>query len=484
MELASPAYRPLWVLLVLFLVVNVLWAISVPPFESPDEIHHLAYVQFVAQEGRLPVQMQEGFPLLDHESHQPPFYYLMGSVIYRLSVNLGSKPVDLRLWAGQANPNFIGRNQGVGKDQNFFVQNGTFFAPGPTFPYDLIVVRFYSSVLAAVSLVAVYATCLAIWQQAKMALVGTGLLAFIPQFSFITASTNNDSMAIAVGAFCVWLMTVILIRENVSIAHYFWLGSLLGLGILAKLTLLSLMPVSFLLLIAQTKNIPRRLFQAAVLFICGFLLVSGWWFIRNQLLYGDLLGDHWKVNPSAFAWDLAPKSLFSDYFRPDIFWKRTAKSFVGQFGFMHIEMPSFAYLLYLGTLLAGIAGSAMAVLRPKGLIPVRVLMAMMLFVVFAIVQLVYLNLKVSQPQGRYLFHVAGAIIVIVVTGLWSFAPSRCPHHPGRDTTIAPLRLHFPKVGYLYITLLAATNLYVLQRLLAVYELPSFSFFSTLSTSWR
>ncbi len=55
----SRLFQPLWILVPCYILVGMLWAMFVPPLETPDEIHHVAYVQFVAQENRLPVQKQE-----------------------------------------------------------------------------------------------------------------------------------------------------------------------------------------------------------------------------------------------------------------------------------------------------------------------------------------------------------------------------------------------------------------------------------------
>ena len=192
-------------------------------------------------------------------------------------------------------------------------------------------------------------------------------------------------------------------------------------------------------------------------------LVSGWWFARNLVLYGDLLGDHWTINPAGFAWDLDPKPLWSPYFLPQHFWRQAAESFVGRFGFMHIGLPFPLYAIYLGNFFLGFAGAVASLLRRRtGVISRRLLLILLGVVVLAVGQLVYLNLRVSQPQGRYLFHALAAIAIIAVSGLWWIGAAIIGHRT------------LPRAGLLYLglALLVGMNLYVLQQLHTVYATPS------------
>ncbi len=183
------------------------------------------------------------------------------------------------------------------------------------------------------------------------------------------------------------------------------------------MTLASLIPVAGLLPLFTDRRSPRQILTAWLWMGGGFLLISGWWFVRNWLLYAELLGDHWKVNPEAFAWDLAPKSLFSDYFGLQNFWRATGISFVGNFGFMHINMPQFFYPIYLALLFLGLLGTAISLARRISIPGNRILLLMVVLITVALAQLIYLNLRVSQPQGRYLLHVAVAIVVVIVHGI-------------------------------------------------------------------
>lgn len=470
----------LWVVLVLYLLLACLWAVLIPPYETPDEIHHFAFVRFVAETGRLPVQKQESYPFIEPEIHQPPLYYVAAAGVHRLATALFVEASDLQIWQTRINPNFVWKSQGARQDDNFFLQPSRFGEGADGFPYDLIGIRLFSVFLGAITLVKILAASSAIWpRRPVMAVFATALVAFLPQFTFITASVNNDNMALAVGALCIWQIVRIGTRSQAPAPRdYLLLGLLLGLGVLAKLTLLSLGIAALLLpFLVESKDGPNPP-VAWLLLGLGFLVVGGWWFGRNLLLYRDLLGSHWKVNPEAFAWDLDPKGLFSDYFHLNQFWKWTGESLVGKFGFAHIEMPHRLYQAYLALFLVALTGIPLYLRRFASSSQKRMLGLMAVIVLLSLMQLIYFNLAVSQPQGRYFFHALAAIAMLVVAGCWAWGRSlhvvagrlwrqvrRQPSATNGSAGRAAWR-----VGLLYLSLflLAGMNLYVLRQVVAVY----------------
>jgi 4-amino-4-deoxy-L-arabinose transferase-like glycosyltransferase len=479
--LTSKLFRPLWIFYFLFVVKGILWAILIPPLEKPDEIHHVAYIQFVAKEERLPVQKKESWGgILDFEAHQPPLYYLLGAGVYRAIIGSGIQSTAIHDWANRANPNYIGRTQSSQAEPTFFIQNGTFFSPNPDFPYDIIGLRLYSVLMASIGVIAIYETCRLVWPKAGWpAVLATSLIIFIPQISFITASTTNDALAYTMGLLCILQMVRILRASNTqSLSRsYVLLGILLGLGLLTKLTLASLVLTAFVLPLLKARRSPGDLARAWIILLMGILLVSGGWFVRNWMLYEDLLGSHWSVNPEAFAWDLAPKSIFSDYFRLQNFWLWTGRSFVGKFGFMHLDMPGFLYPLYFALFWLGLLGSGIAFLRQTQGIDRRLLLLMLALMTTAVTQLIYLNLHVSQPQGRLLFHVSSALAIVLTNGLIVLAHSARKilsygaDRAGFRETIAhghSTGTTLPLLAWICALTHALVNLYTLQDLVLIY----------------
>jgi len=73
-------------------------ASSLPPLRGYDAIGHAAYVETIASEGRLP------HPLEAWSTFHPPFYYLSGALVWRLTESLGPGAVlwGLRALSGAA----------------------------------------------------------------------------------------------------------------------------------------------------------------------------------------------------------------------------------------------------------------------------------------------------------------------------------------------------------------------------------------------
>ena len=408
---------------VLYLCLGTLWAALVPPFEKPDEIAHFAYVQFMASQWRIPKQKQETFPFLEPETQQPPLYYVAAALVYRGATLAGVPATNLGQWESRINPH-LGEPPPIG-GQNFFQHGERLLDPPGVFPHDLVLVRLFSLGLGAVTLVGVFMTARRIFpHHAWLPVLTTALVATLPQFTFITTSVSNDVMGFALGAVLLYRLVAV---DGAHLSRdYFVLGTLLGLAVLVKFTLLSLLPLALLPLL---RGGPRARDRASALGLLavGLAAVGGWWFVRNALVYGDVLGRQEIINPAAYAWNIDRKPLFSPYFR-DVFWPRVGESFVGKFGFMRIDMPRAYYAAWCFVVLGSAAGMALRFardvsrhrqrLREMAAEPPAVLSAALFF---ALAALIHYNLQVSQPQGRYLFHVLPAIACLLVMGCHELA---------------------------------------------------------------
>ena len=130
--------------LIAFLALGTMWSVCVPAFEKPDEVHHFAYVQFLARERRLPVQAREPDPFLDAELQQPPLYYLVAAALYDSGRAAGLARTDLRTWESRWNRLFMGGHMAPGREPNFFAH-----AAGEWPPADVLLVRALSPPFSA-----------------------------------------------------------------------------------------------------------------------------------------------------------------------------------------------------------------------------------------------------------------------------------------------------------------------------------------------
>ncbi len=269
-----PRTRTFWLMVGLpYAAVATGWSLVVPTWEAPDEQPHFLYARHLARWKRLPVQ-HVGSPNLLMEGHQPPLYYVLLAPL----AGCGDQVLN-------QNPDFP--------------RSPTAFAHGSeeVFPFTGVAARVHLLRLLSVAtalcmLVVAYHLARAVLRpDDTSAVLAVAWCAFLPQFTYVMSSVNNDVLAALLATLSLLVLTVPRKRVAVfSIAG----GAAVGLALLAKTTTLFLVPLGVLI---QWR---RRGLLAAGVFIAAVSVVSGWWFVRNALLYGDPLA--WKLQvTSAYA---------------------------------------------------------------------------------------------------------------------------------------------------------------------------------------
>lgn len=116
-------------------------------------------------------------------------------------------------------------------------------------------------------------------------------MAFVPQYLHLSSAITNDSLAVTLAA-ATLLLLARMVRDGILPGLAVWLGITLGLGAITKLSLLYLVipaGLVFLLDLYRQRSLRRLLVAGAIVAVPG-LLLSGWWFWRNWLLYADPTG--------------------------------------------------------------------------------------------------------------------------------------------------------------------------------------------------
>ncbi len=391
-----PGRRPLVSKIALALIVFVYcilglaYAVETPRWQTPDEPAHYNYVAYLAENRRVPVlQMGDypheyleeikaaGFPPemsiepIRYEYHQPPLYYALATAVYRLAGPLG-------------------------------------------FDGQFLALRLFSVLLGAILLLVAHAVVREIFpQDLFLALVATTFIATLPMHIAMSAAINNDTLAELILALVVWLC-VKEMKEDLSRRQLLALGMLVALALLTKTTIYA--PVALLPLVALAASARRKRWHASlkklgVVFGLG-LLLSGWWFVRNILTYGDLDLFGWHRHdsivvgqPTTVDW-IAQHGLaqtVQDFFLVSF------RSFWAQFGWMGVLVDSRLYLLLAvvsALVLAGFVLWLVRVARHSVLLDQfqrwALLLLLLVFVLVAAAHVSY-NLKFVQHQGRYLF---------------------------------------------------------------------------------
>ncbi len=319
-------HRAASLFLLLFIVLAIIYSLVTPPLEAGDESRHYAVVKYMADTAQLPVQ-QPGEAQIhwSHEGNQPPLYYALAAA---LTFWIDTGTWDDVFWY---NPHTT-----VGVPLRPDNKNMTIHPPGTGWPWRghvlaVHLIRFFSIILAAVTLVAGYGVALHLFRGRRWLAAGAmAVTAFNPMFLFISAAVNNDNLVITLVSLAVLLMVrmaewpgrqtyslpaggagelaarTAATRPNLSTAAL--LGLLIGLGALSKLYALGLLPLAGLLLVwlayqasrrqshsqaERTMSITSRFVRLSLawnlVLILVVVLVAGWFYGRNALLYnGDV----------------------------------------------------------------------------------------------------------------------------------------------------------------------------------------------------
>jgi hypothetical protein len=430
------------VILVLFVVFGLAYALTTPTLEAPDEIHHYNYIRSLVNTGRPPVLEEgagRGF------GHHAPLYYAAGALA---SFWVGEE--DLEAWSDRHNP-FFGYEFGeVGRDnKNLYLHpDDDTFGTSDTW-LGIRVVRAVSVLMGACTVFLVYLVGREVFpERPEMAVGAAGLAAFIPEFLFISGAVNDDNGASLFGALSL-LLLMRLLRRGPSLARCIGLGLALGLGWLSKLTTFALVPTAGVVvaLLAWRRRSWADLFRwgAVVLIVAAVLIVP--WLVRQTLLYGDPTGTAREMT----EWGLRDQPVTLADLIPDLYWLRT--SFWGRLGYNQVPLSTWIYDLLDAVSLISILGLVRLVVRrrrraraigPHPLGPGTVMLqigvlALSILLVFG-PMVVRRFLRPMPNFGRYLFPVLPAIALLMFVGLAAWLPRRYRTHLAIGVTLAMLAL--------------------------------------------
>ncbi len=361
----------IWLILAVFFSKELLWSYLTPPWQAPDEPAHFGYVETLFYEHSFPVFGQtllseraqaigpvdplkeidyyKGSPALNWIAQHPPLYYLALQPLYAL----------------------------LPHDDPFTC---------------IFFLRIISILLGCVTLWYAHKT-LKIFAPGKELLQKAVIvgMAFLPMFSAISASMNNDNLVFMLASILTYLSVKNFDEHDTR--GSLLIGITLGLLALTKATSLPLFLSIFLIEIVKhwrlragptlsvmarrlssgKKNYPGCFIKHQTVIFGSALVIAGWWYARNMALYQMFLPSIAslavrepgilklhpslsKIFPEITGIPALPNATLWDFFVKEGFLWEYYKNVWGAFGRFFFRLFSWQYAVIGGLTLASLCG--------------------------------------------------------------------------------------------------------------------------------
>jgi len=288
------------ILVVAYLALALTFTLLTRAYEADDESAHTDYVEYIVQHHSIPhIGVANG-----GESHQPPLYYLLEAGWQQL---LGIPPFT---------PQVTLAKEPIGPNRLVLSHNYT-----PTQHEDAVrlhELRLLSVLFGLGTVILTYAGARVIGLRQAMALCCGLFVALLPRELVLSTDVTNDALIIPL---CALALVLFLLAERARSEgrlghrrlHLLGMGVALGLGAITKFSGLPVAGILFALAFVPSITLSRpevhvqgnpamscsdnirrvgiapSVLVDGVIAVVGFFAVSGWWFVRNKILYGQFL---------------------------------------------------------------------------------------------------------------------------------------------------------------------------------------------------
>jgi 4-amino-4-deoxy-L-arabinose transferase-like glycosyltransferase len=357
------------------------WSLIVPPFQVPDENAHYAYVQQVAERGTLPRQLPPGSGLSPREDRTIDALLTFGIVGHRENPAPDTE-AQQQVLDQIAREKLPARGSG---DALSATANPPLYYALEAIPYKLMpsgnvldklaAMRCLSALMGALTVLLVFMFLRELLPATPWAWpAGALLVAFQPLFGFISGGVNNDNLLYLTGAGLLWAIARAF-RRGLDRRSGALIGALLGLGLVTKFTVLGLIPaaaLAVLLLVVRDWRGERRRALSGAAWALGLAAAPVLLYVvLNHLVWsrsalpggvGSVPGAGGRAfnlhEEFTHVWQLfLPHLWMNPRFHYSPFWETWFKGFVGRFGWLDYDFPSWVYEVakYVSLLICGLA---------------------------------------------------------------------------------------------------------------------------------
>lgn len=262
-------------------------------------------------------------------------------------------------------------------------------------------------------------------------------IAFQPITAFLASYINNDSTALLATTIIIYLW-ILGLESNWKNKYCVLLGIAIGFCALTYYNAYSYILCSIILCLISVifnKMKAKQIIQKVLIVAIMAFLVSGWWFIRNAIIYnGDFLG----INAQNECGDKYAREEYKPSTRLTVQRKNesiihmlikdkwinvTLKSFIGIFGYNSIIMSNKIYYLYFLIWIIGIIGCLIK-FKDLFIYNKEEKNKCLLNYIFLLSIIVPISLSIYysytsdfQPQGRYIMGIIIPFTYFVVNGI-------------------------------------------------------------------
>lgn len=398
-----------WLLPLCFFCLGLIYIYAAPHFEASDSIAHVGMIKWIADhDGALPVQSADHAQLYRQQASQPPlYYYMMAAIWTALDTSDFDEFFRLSPFAIVGDPMRLGNRNRIFYRQPYppNLHQGTSLA--------LYVIRLATLGMSTVAVAAVYQSARTVMPRRRdFAPLACALTAFNPQFIFISASVSNDGLVIMLSALITW-QTLLMLRDGFQTRRSLVLALLIALASLAKL---SGLVFAALLILAGIWILFRTRDRRGFLVLLGaalviWLVLAGWWFLRNLTLYQEPFGTAAMLEYVGRRQTTIPQLLAQEF-------QGLRISFWGLFGAFSILTRDIHYQLMDALTLVSAAGFLVfAAKHRRDKFTFAAICFLVIILAVACLTLVWWSTQTTASTGRLLFPYITAISLLMAMGL-------------------------------------------------------------------